>query len=115
VDGAKIWASLIAATASVIVATISGLYSVNANSKMKQMESETPGSLGQGQKLCRIFHKNGGAEGLIVPQNWNLNLCKDYMHKIDGADFQLGCVSTTGTALGGLSGRLPVPNSCGWN
>jgi hypothetical protein len=71
------------------------------------------GPLEQGQKLCRVLQGKTWRDGVIVPQSWNINQCKDYMLKSGGNGYQLGCVYTDNTTLGGENGSTPSPN-CRW-
>jgi hypothetical protein len=89
------------ATASITRRDVQILYAVSA------------GTLDQGQKLCRVLQGRTWRDGLIVPQNWNVNLCIDYMRKTGGNGYQLGCIHRDGTILGGENGTIPYPN-CGW-
>ena len=69
--------------------------------------------LEKGQKLCRVLQGKTWHDGVIVPQSWDINQCKDYMLKTKGSGYQLGCVYTDNTTLGGEDGSTPSPN-CGW-
>jgi len=80
----------------------------------QQLKNQSLGSLEEGQKLCVVLGKGKTwRDGLIVPQNWNKTFCEDYMKRSGGSGYQLGCIKTSGTILGGTDGTLPQPN-CGW-
>jgi len=83
------------------------------NATVGALAANTPGSLEKGQKLCRVLQGKTWRDGLIVPQNWSISLCVDYMKKTGGNGYQLGCIYTDGTNLGKEDGSLPSPN-CGW-
>lgn len=80
---------------------------------VKQLGAASLGSLADGQKLCRVLQAKTWRDGLIVPQNWSISLCTDYMKKTGGTGYQLGCIHEDGTTLGGMDGTIPSPN-CGW-
>jgi hypothetical protein len=71
------------------------------------------GPLERGQKLCRVLRGSTWRDGIIVPQNWTVRLCEDYMRKTGGTDYQLGCIYTDGTNLALPARAIPSPN-CGW-
>ncbi len=78
-----------------------------------KLQASSLGSLEKGQKLCRVLQGKTWRDGLIVPQNWSVNLCIDYMKKTGGNGYQLGCIYADGTNLGREDGSFPSPN-CGW-
>ena len=78
-----------------------------------KLAANSLGSLEKGQKLCRVLQGKTWRDGLIVPQNWTISLCVDYMKKTGGNGYQLGCIYQDGTNLGGENGSIPSPN-CGW-
>ena len=117
-DHSKLWISLIAAISSVVTAYVTASYTSRQASQeqektINRVAASTAGPLENGQKLCRVLQGKTWRDGLIVPQNWNLNLCVDYMKKTGGTAYQLGCIYTDGTNLGKEDGSFPSPN-CGW-
>jgi hypothetical protein len=81
--------------------------------QIAQVQTGTAGPIEQGQKLCRVLQEEQWRDGLIVPKNWPISLCRDYMLKSKGSKFQLGCVYQDGLNLGSEEGTIPMPN-CGW-
>ena len=85
----------------------------DARQQIAQVQATSAGPIEQGQKLCRVLHTKLWRDGLIVPKNWPISLCRDYMLKSGGTKFQLGCVYPDGLNLGTEEGTIPTPN-CGW-
>jgi hypothetical protein len=85
----------------------------SAQAQSSQAASSSVGPLQSGQKLCRVLHGNTWRDGLIVPQDWTVSICVDYMKKSGGTGYQLGCIYSDGTNLAKEDGSLPSPN-CGW-
>ena len=81
--------------------------------RLNNVIASTPGPLETGQKLCRVLRGTSWRDGLIVPQNWTVSLCVDYMKKSGGTGYQLGCIYPDGTNLAKEDGSFPSPN-CGW-
>jgi hypothetical protein len=84
-----------------------------ANQNAAVAAAGSVGSLESGQKLCRVLQGRAWRDGLIVPKNWTVSLCVDYMKKTGGNGYQLGCIYSDGTNLGKEDGSFPSPN-CGW-
>src|SRR5713101_6064834 len=63
-----------------------------ATRQVNQLAVTSLGSLEKGQKLCRVLQGKAWRDGLIVPQNWTVSLCVDYMKKTGGSGYQLGCI-----------------------
>jgi hypothetical protein len=80
---------------------------------IESVENNAAGSLDKGQKLCRVLQAETWRDGIIVPKNWTIFLCMDYMTKTDAHDYQLGCIYEDGITLGTAGGGIPYPN-CGW-
>jgi hypothetical protein len=131
---ATIWVALITAAAGLIAGfwgisaanrTASDVNQVNRQVQSNQEQvrqlsatsaaalAGSAGPLERGQKLCRVLQGRMWRDGLIVPQNWTVSLCVDYMKKTGGTAYQLGCIYTDGTNLGKEDGSFPSPN-CGW-
>src|SRR5437016_5587893 len=108
----------IASVAAIIVAIIAGVWAgiqgkkvenVQENVQQKdtelnqlketdqQLKKQSLGSLEDGQKLCVVLGKGKTwRDGLVVPQDWNVRLCEDYMKRSGGTLYQLGCIKTSG-------------------
>jgi len=83
------------------------------NDQINRVAAGTAGSLAEGQKLCRVLLGHTWRDGMIVPKDWLISTCQDYQRRAGGTAYQLGCIYTDGTNLGGENGTFPVPN-CGW-
>jgi hypothetical protein len=133
----KIVLALIAAAASVSTAFITAYYTAHnaaaatvesatanqnhiieqnqqhTNAQIDRLAGTTAGPLSDGQKLCRVLQGHTWRDGVIVPKDWSVSLCQDYQKKTGGTGYQLGCIYSDGTTLGGENGTFPSPN-CGW-
>ena len=120
--------AVITAVASIIVAVVSAYSAKDAKNQAEQaiskansadgevakVKSSSVGSLNDGQKLCRVLQRKAWRDGVIVPKDWGVVNCQDYMRKTEGDDYQLGCVYSDGVNLAKPGGSLPSPN-CGWH
>jgi hypothetical protein len=88
--------------------------SLAAAAAVSGLEPATAGSLEEGQKLCRVLQGKSWRDGMIVPKNWTIRLCEDYMRKTEGTDYQLGCATKDNVYLASPPRAIPTPN-CGWN
>ena len=84
-----------------------------ANDQINRLSRATAGPLSEGQKLCRVLQGHTWRDGVIVPMDWTVSVCQDYQKKSGGSAYQLGCIYSDGTTLGGENGTFPSPN-CGW-
>jgi hypothetical protein len=88
---------------------------------LQKLKEETPGSLAEGQKLCRAVWPDHFTDGLIVPKNWSPDNCAVYASKVGGTEYWLGCIRPNSVEFGtpaptqpsiGSAGK-PADN-CGW-
>jgi hypothetical protein len=127
---ARIVVAIISGATSIVVALITANYTAEnkiagereviyrnqqeTTSQLNRLAGSTPGPLTDGQKLCRVLGKNQPlGDGVIVPQDWTVNTCKDYQLRVGGSTFELGCVFPNGTSIGKPDGGLP-DRPCGW-
>ena len=64
-------------------------------------------------KICSVFVPNHWRDSLSVADHWGVTSCKEYMAKMGGVWYQLGCMHPAGAIFGDVNGGAPSPNS-GW-
>jgi hypothetical protein len=112
----KNWIALVVA----LITAAGGIFQVWL--PLRETQANSPGTLAEGQKICRAVIPNQFTDGIIVSKNWTIDNCATYASKVGATQYYLGCVWAGGdveftrpyTAAPQIEqGQRPARN-CGW-